>query len=179
MPRACCDRARWGTVTGDAATHSVVARYALKVRFTRNITRRKRKPASRAAAPLARRKTGVCRRGSPGWKPTARPRHSPTTSSRAHTTPRYPRVGLGVDARRRRDGVAGEPVTKRELDVRTHAVGTARRRAEARQHSLRQPALHASGGHGDDVRRDGSASGSARIWPSASTSASARSAVWM
>jgi hypothetical protein len=45
-------------------------------------------------------------------------------------------------------------VRERELDVRAHAVGAAGRGAEARRQPLREPALHAAGGHGDDVRRE-------------------------
>ena len=61
---------------------------------------------------------------------------------------------LGVEPGRGGDGVAGEPARERELDVRADAVGAAGRRAEARRHPLRQPALHAAGGDGDDVGRE-------------------------
>ena len=67
---------------------------------------------------------------------------------------RLPRVRFGIDARRGRDGVAGEPARERELDVRADAVEAAGRRAEARRHPLRQPALHPAGGDGDDVGRE-------------------------
>ena len=67
---------------------------------------------------------------------------------------RRPRIGLGIDARGGRDGVADEPVRERELDVRAHAVGAPGRRPEARGQPLRQPALHPSGRHRDDVRRE-------------------------
>ena len=73
---------------------------------------------------------------------------------RPHGPLRQPRVLLGVDPRRGRDGVAGEPARERELDVRADAVGAAGRRAEARRHPLRQPALHPAGRDGDDVGRE-------------------------
>ena len=90
-----------------------------------------------------------------GCAATARRRHSPTTSSSGQTA----RCGShgsvsGSIAGRGRDGVADEPARERELDVRADAVGPAGRGAEARRHPLREPALHASGGHGDDVGRE-------------------------
>ena len=68
---------------------------------------------------------------------------------------RRPRVGVGVDPGRGRDGVADEPVREGELDVRAHAVGAAGRRAEAGGEALREPALHPSRRDGDDVGREG------------------------
>ena len=73
---------------------------------------------------------------------------------RPHGALRRPRVMLGVDPGRGRDGVAREPARERELDVRADAVGAAGRRAEARRHPLRQPALHPAGRDGDDVGRE-------------------------
>ena len=74
---------------------------------------------------------------------------------RPHRALRRPRVGVGVDPGRGRDGVTDEPVRERELDVRAHAVSSAGRRAEAGGEALREPALHASRRDGDDVGREG------------------------
>ncbi len=96
---------------------------------------------------------------SPRWTARLRShgssRHSPTTSSSGHTArSRRPRVRVGVDARRGRDGVADEPARERELDVRAHAVGAAGRRAEAGRQALGEPALHPARRDGDDLGRE-------------------------
>ena len=64
---------------------------------------------------------------------------------------RQPRIRLPVDAGGRGDGPVDEPARKRELDVRAHAVGAARRGAEHGRQPLRQPALDAARRHGDDL----------------------------
>ena len=61
-----------------------------------------------------------------------------------------PRVGLRVDPRRGRHRVGDEAVREREVDVRADAVAARGRRAEAGRQALRDPALDAARGHGDD-----------------------------
>jgi hypothetical protein len=73
---------------------------------------------------------------------------------RPHGPLRPPRVRVGVDARGGRDRVGDQPSGRREVDVRAHAVGPARRRAQAGRHALAEPALHAARGHGDDLARE-------------------------
>ena len=73
---------------------------------------------------------------------------------RPHRALRQPRVGVRLDARGDRDGVAQEHARERELDVRADPVGAPRRRAEAARELLRQPALHAARRHADHLGRE-------------------------
>ena len=74
---------------------------------------------------------------------------------RPHRARRRPGVGIRIDARGGRDGVADEAVREREVDVRAHPVRPAGRGPEPRGEPLRQPALHPSCRDRDDVGREG------------------------
>ena len=73
---------------------------------------------------------------------------------RPHDVLDEPRVGVRLDARRRRHGIRDEPARRREVDVRADPVQPARADAEPRGQALRQPALHPPRRHGDDLGRE-------------------------
>jgi hypothetical protein len=112
---------------------------------------------AREPARLPRRVGGVERRAQVGGE-ALQPRlvqgGVDDLQQRPHEPLRQPRVRLRLDPGRDRDRLVGQPPRRREGDVRADAVGVAGGDAEPGREPLRQPALHAARGHGDQLRRE-------------------------
>jgi len=113
---------------------------------------------NRAEPPPPPRRVRRVNRSAEVRRQTREPRLVKTSVDRLqqgpHRSLRWPRIRIGVDARRCGDRVADEPSRRREFDVGAHPIATPGAPAEAIRYPLRKPALHPARWHRDELDRE-------------------------